>query len=210
MDAMQQQAMAPGAERRRQIRLKRIEAALQRIDRGDFGYCAKCWSRSPHAGLMIGLHICLRAASSGSLCRFCYFSAVYAHRAALSYSDACSRKGMALRSGGSSICWLCRHACRRSFHFSPVGRPLLGAEDHAAHAASLADRDRGGRSNAALVAALCPARLDRPFDWIQQDRAIGGLGRTFRFPSPRRNSQCGNDLDGGRHSRPSHPPWSGA
>lgn len=53
MNAMQQQAMALEAERRRQIRLKRIEAALQRIDSGDFGYCAKCGEPIPESRLEI-------------------------------------------------------------------------------------------------------------------------------------------------------------
>lgn len=42
MDAMQLQAMALESERRRQNRLKRIDAALQRIQEGDFGYCIRC------------------------------------------------------------------------------------------------------------------------------------------------------------------------
>ena len=42
MDAMQQQAMALEAERRRVSELKRIEAALHRIDEGEYGYCVSC------------------------------------------------------------------------------------------------------------------------------------------------------------------------
>lgn len=42
MDALQGQAMAIEAERRRQIELKRIEAALQRVESGDYGYCVSC------------------------------------------------------------------------------------------------------------------------------------------------------------------------
>ena len=42
MDALQMQAMALETERRRQTRLRRIEAALERIDEGEFGYCANC------------------------------------------------------------------------------------------------------------------------------------------------------------------------
>ena len=42
MDAMQMQAMAEATERQRAIELKRIDAALQRLDAGDFGYCARC------------------------------------------------------------------------------------------------------------------------------------------------------------------------
>jgi len=42
MDAMQSQAMALEGKRRREIQLTRIEAALERIDEGEFGYCAMC------------------------------------------------------------------------------------------------------------------------------------------------------------------------
>jgi RNA polymerase-binding transcription factor len=42
MDAMQSQAMALETKRRRQIELTRINAALERIDDGEFGYCASC------------------------------------------------------------------------------------------------------------------------------------------------------------------------
>ena len=42
MDAMQGQAMALAVEERRKIELQRIEAALIRIEQGDFGYCVRC------------------------------------------------------------------------------------------------------------------------------------------------------------------------
>ena len=42
MDALQGQAMAQETERRRQAELKRIAAALARIESGDFGYCLSC------------------------------------------------------------------------------------------------------------------------------------------------------------------------
>ena len=42
MDAMQGQAMAQATERRRQQELARIDAALARIDEGDFGFCVSC------------------------------------------------------------------------------------------------------------------------------------------------------------------------
>ena len=42
MDAMQQQAMALEADRRRTIELHRIEAALKRIEDGEYGYCLQC------------------------------------------------------------------------------------------------------------------------------------------------------------------------
>ena len=41
MDALQAQEMAKEQERRRRVQLRRVEAALGRIDSGDYGYCAK-------------------------------------------------------------------------------------------------------------------------------------------------------------------------
>lgn len=42
MDAMQAQEMAKESDRRRLIALQRIESALQRIEDGEYGYCAAC------------------------------------------------------------------------------------------------------------------------------------------------------------------------
>lgn len=42
MDAMQQQAMAQAQERRRAQEKLRIKAALERLDDGEWGYCATC------------------------------------------------------------------------------------------------------------------------------------------------------------------------
>lgn len=42
MDALQVQAMAQAEETRRQQRLRLIEAALRRIDEGEYGYCVTC------------------------------------------------------------------------------------------------------------------------------------------------------------------------
>ncbi len=42
MDAMQQQAMAQAQERRRAAEARRIEAALARLDEGEWGYCLRC------------------------------------------------------------------------------------------------------------------------------------------------------------------------
>jgi DnaK suppressor protein len=42
MDAMQQQAMAVATQARREQARGRIRAALQRIEEGEFGYCAEC------------------------------------------------------------------------------------------------------------------------------------------------------------------------
>jgi len=42
MDAMQAQAMAQASGRRRETMLKKIAAALTRIDNGEFGRCHSC------------------------------------------------------------------------------------------------------------------------------------------------------------------------
>jgi DnaK suppressor protein len=42
MDALQGQAMAKATSERRQVEIRRIEAALQRIDNGAYGYCLQC------------------------------------------------------------------------------------------------------------------------------------------------------------------------
>ena len=41
-DALMQQSMAEATERKRELELQRIEAALKRVDTDDFGYCAVC------------------------------------------------------------------------------------------------------------------------------------------------------------------------
>ena len=42
MDALQQQAMAEATERQRANELSRIDAALERIDQEEYGYCQNC------------------------------------------------------------------------------------------------------------------------------------------------------------------------
>jgi len=42
MDALQTQAMQLETERRRSIEILRIDAAMQRISEGEFGYCLSC------------------------------------------------------------------------------------------------------------------------------------------------------------------------
>lgn len=41
-DALQQQAMAKAQDARRAAALRRIDAAMQRIEAGDFGWCVEC------------------------------------------------------------------------------------------------------------------------------------------------------------------------
>lgn len=42
MDAMQQQAMASAQDARRNGRIRALNAALQRLDAGEFGWCNEC------------------------------------------------------------------------------------------------------------------------------------------------------------------------
>lgn len=42
MDSLQQQAMAEATERQRAAEQSRIEAALSRIEEGEYGYCLNC------------------------------------------------------------------------------------------------------------------------------------------------------------------------
>jgi RNA polymerase-binding transcription factor len=42
MDALQSQAMAQETARRRQLDIRRIDAAVKRIEEGEYGYCATC------------------------------------------------------------------------------------------------------------------------------------------------------------------------
>ena len=42
MDAIQQQAMAAETQRRRQRDVHLLDAALKRLDEGEYGYCANC------------------------------------------------------------------------------------------------------------------------------------------------------------------------
>ena len=41
-DSLQVQAMAKAAEARRTAELRRIDAALQRVEDGEYGYCVEC------------------------------------------------------------------------------------------------------------------------------------------------------------------------
>ena len=42
MDALQVQAMALETDRRREVEIKRVEAAIQRVADDEFGYCVSC------------------------------------------------------------------------------------------------------------------------------------------------------------------------
>ena len=47
MDAMQVQAMAQETERRRNVDLKKVQTALERLARGDYGFCLRCDEEIP-------------------------------------------------------------------------------------------------------------------------------------------------------------------
>ncbi len=53
MDALQVQAMAQAVDARRRGRLRRIEAALARLDAGDYGICLECGDEIPARRLAI-------------------------------------------------------------------------------------------------------------------------------------------------------------
>ena len=52
MDALQGQAMAQATAERKQIEIRRIEAALKRVEDGDYGYCLACDEPIAEARLM--------------------------------------------------------------------------------------------------------------------------------------------------------------
>ena len=64
MDALQSQAMALETERRRRRQIQKIEAAIGRLDSGDFGYCVSCGEEIETARLKIdpSIPICLSCA----------------------------------------------------------------------------------------------------------------------------------------------------
>lgn len=53
MDALQVQAMAQAEEDRRQHRMRRITAALSRLDEGEYGYCMTCGADIPEKRLEV-------------------------------------------------------------------------------------------------------------------------------------------------------------
>ena len=67
MDAMQAQAMSLNAKHRRELQLKKIDAALQRLERGDFGYCITCGEEISVERLKIELTtlLCIDCAEKG-------------------------------------------------------------------------------------------------------------------------------------------------
>jgi DnaK suppressor protein len=67
MDAMQGQVMAVATEQRRRDEARRVEAAIKRIDDGDYGYCISCGEEIAPKRLEVDptVPICIRCASGG-------------------------------------------------------------------------------------------------------------------------------------------------
>ncbi|MDG2087986.1 MAG: TraR/DksA C4-type zinc finger protein [Arenicellaceae bacterium] len=55
IDAMQMQEMSKATDARRSGELRRVTAALARIDSGDYGYCVECGETIPAARLKIDM-----------------------------------------------------------------------------------------------------------------------------------------------------------
>jgi DnaK suppressor protein len=68
MDALQGQEMARAAERRRNIELRKIDAALGRLDSGDYGWCVGCGEEIAAARLQFdpAVPICIDCAQGTS------------------------------------------------------------------------------------------------------------------------------------------------
>lgn len=67
MDALQVQEMAKASEGRRQTRLRQIQAALERLDGGDFGECRTCGEAigAKRLGLDPAVPTCIACAKGG-------------------------------------------------------------------------------------------------------------------------------------------------
>lgn len=65
MDAIQQQEMSLAADRRRQARITAIDAALKRLDGGEWGYCISCGDEIPPKRLEFdpAAALCIRCAA---------------------------------------------------------------------------------------------------------------------------------------------------
>ncbi len=68
MDALQVQEMAKASEARRQLRLRLIRAALQRLDDGEFGECLNCGEMigAKRLALDPAVAICIVCAKGGT------------------------------------------------------------------------------------------------------------------------------------------------
>ncbi len=68
MDALQVQAMSQQRERRREIQLHKIAAALKRIERNDYGYCTECGEEIAYRRLVFdpATTLCIDCANAAS------------------------------------------------------------------------------------------------------------------------------------------------
>ncbi len=68
MDALQEQEMAKDTERRRDGELHRIDAALKRLEEGDYGWCLSCGEPIPAARLELDptVSLCVDCAERSS------------------------------------------------------------------------------------------------------------------------------------------------
>ena len=64
MDALQRQQMAKETTRRRQLERAKIQAALKRLDEGEYGWCADCGAEIAARRLDVDLtaHLCIDCA----------------------------------------------------------------------------------------------------------------------------------------------------
>ena len=68
MDALQGREMARAAERRRDSELRKIDAALARLDSGDYGWCVRCGEEIAAERLRLdpAVPICIDCAQNAS------------------------------------------------------------------------------------------------------------------------------------------------
>ena len=64
-DALQMQAMAQAADAQRALQIRRIDAALGRLDEGDYGFCVTCGEEIPAGRLKLdpAAAVCVACAS---------------------------------------------------------------------------------------------------------------------------------------------------
>ncbi|NKB49305.1 MAG: hypothetical protein GKS02_08060 [Alphaproteobacteria bacterium] len=68
MDALQGQEMARAAERRRELEVRKIDAALARIEDGEYGWCVRCGEEIAAERLQLdpAVPICIDCAQGAS------------------------------------------------------------------------------------------------------------------------------------------------
>lgn len=68
MDALQGQEMARAAERRRETEIRKIDAALARLDSDEYGWCVRCGEEIAPERLRLDLAVpvCIDCAKGGS------------------------------------------------------------------------------------------------------------------------------------------------